>query len=103
MVRITLPYLPYLPIALLAALICLPYRTGPRSDAADRERLQTIEQLLEQLGNDDFDKQEGEKRALSERADAEPALRIALKSPDLEIRKRAAEILPTLMRKRANR
>jgi PDZ domain len=55
-----------------------------------------IDQLIQQLGSESFQVREAATRKLMEREDAAPALRRALKSPDAEVARRAAEILDVL-------
>ena len=92
-------------LALVPALLC-PSQNAAMSDtptssqAASREQLK---QWIAQLGDDDFDNREAATRALKDRDDAAPLLRKALKSPDVEVCHRAAEILTPIDRKRAPR
>jgi hypothetical protein len=64
---------------------------------------QSIAGWIEQLGDDDFEVREEATRQLLKRDEALAALRRARQSPDLEVRKRASEILQVFKRRRARR
>jgi hypothetical protein len=77
--------------AVAQALIAHPCSAGEPT-RSDRE----IDRLIGQLGNPSFELREAASRRLTEREDAVPALRRALKSPDAEVARRAREILKAL-------
>ena len=62
-----------------------------------------IHKLIDQLGSDNFKKREEATRQLRHRDEAEPALRRALASSDLELIQRARSILATLERRHLSR
>jgi hypothetical protein len=62
-----------------------------------------VERLIEDLGSKDFDVREAATRALKELDEAPPALRWALGAADLEVRRRAADILEGIEQRRALR
>jgi hypothetical protein len=74
------------PVPLLRAA-----ETGPRPG---------VERLIEDLGSEDFEVREAATRAMMDLDDAPPGLRRALASPDPEVRRRAADILAGIERKR---
>lgn len=92
-------------VLLLGTLTCLlglPWRQS--CAAAQGSPIEKkIERLIRNLGSGSFEEREAATRALKELEDAEPALRKLVKSDDLEIRRRAADILKALARKRGGR
>src|ERR1700722_9962809 len=90
-------------LALLVGLIFLPSHNASRGEAAESKSDKKTDQLIEQLGSDDFDQREAATRALIEREDSEPRIRTLLQSPDLEVRRRAGDILNAFERNRAKR
>jgi hypothetical protein len=74
--------------------------TTPAPDPADRGQ---IERWIRRLGDDDFDTREAAAHELLNHEEARAFLRATLASGDAELRKRAADILAALDRKRAPR
>jgi hypothetical protein len=89
-----------LPLGLTAARALEGADAGDTPAPADRAQ---IDHWKRQLGDNDFDTREAAARELKSHEEARPFLRATLKSPDAELRKRAADILAALDRKRAPR
>jgi hypothetical protein len=62
-----------------------------------------IAKLIEQLGNSDFEVRESANRQLREMEEALPALRRAAQSSDLEVRRRAKEVVAVLEKRLSER
>lgn len=62
-----------------------------------------VQQLIRQLGSDDFHSREEATRRLLHRLEAEPVLRAALRSPDREVVRRARSLLAVLHQDRLQR
>jgi HEAT repeat protein len=88
-------------LAVALALALLPSGGGLAPEEGSPET--PVERLLERLGHDDFEVREQAARELSVRDDALPAVRRALRSPDPEVRQRAAQILEKLESRRTQR
>jgi hypothetical protein len=87
----------------LASTLCVAYVCPLNaSDTPDRAA-QEIDQLIRQLGDEDFATREEATRRLMMRMEAIPALRKALKSPDPETAKRAAQVLEAFNHKEDKR
>jgi hypothetical protein len=84
----------------LASCLALVLCTLPEPAAA---RPPDVERLIGDLGSKDFDVREAATRALKELDEALPALRQALTSPDLEVRRRAAAAIEGIEQRRALR
>ncbi len=67
------------------------------------EPSETVEKLIEQLGDDSPKVREEATRKLVERNDALPALKKALESPDAEVRERAKLIIAEIEKRRRQR
>jgi hypothetical protein len=77
----------------------LPEPAAARGPSGVRD----VERLIEDLGSKDFDVREAATRALKELDEAPPTLRRALGASDLEVRRRAAEIVEGIEQRRAMR
>lgn len=97
--RFLFPFL----LGILPCLLVNSILTVSRGDAAEGNSGKTIDKLIADLRSDRFEIREAATRALKERVEAMPALRKARQSVDLEVRRRAADILSALERKRATR
>ena len=96
-----------LSLLLLSGLIpCLLANLGSTMPPGDTEEARfsgKVEQWIKDLGSDSFEKREAATRALINLEEEPPGLRKMLKSPDLEIRRRAANILDERQRNRVER
>ncbi len=93
--------MPLMWIAVLACLSGVPGLVPATRPCSAREPAggeQGIDELIAQLGSQDFSLREAAKRRLMEREDAIPALRRACKSADAEVARRAQDILDALSR-----
>jgi hypothetical protein len=86
---------PFLPSA--------PRAKVPSGKALEKPDETKVERWIEELGSSQFVTRESALRALMAWEDEPPALRRALKSPDLEVRRRMARILEFYLQKRARR
>ncbi len=80
----------------LAALFAASRTPDSTADKKSGEPTESIERLVEQLGDDNPKVREEATRKLKDREDALPALRRALRSPDEETRQRAKDIIAHL-------
>lgn len=85
----------------LLASVMLVHCVPPLLRAATNTSDQEIRQLIADLGSGCFKDRDRATRKLTETAEAEPALRKALISADVEVKRRAAGILLSLERKHA--
>jgi hypothetical protein len=96
-----------LSLLLLSGLIpCLLANLGSTMPPGDTEEARfsgKVEQWIKDLGSDSFEKREAAARALINMEEEPPGLRKMLKSPDLEIRRRVANILDERQRNRVER
>lgn len=93
-------------LLLLAAIPCLMSAaslTMPPGEAVEGDSEKKVEQWIEDLGSERFENRDAATRALMNLEDEPPSLRKSLKSPDLEIRLRVANILESYVPKRARR
>ncbi len=89
-------------LGILASLGLAAFPGEPARGTRDRSR-QEVVQLIQQLGDKRPAVREAATRRLLQMEDAAPALRAAVKSPDLEIARRAALILEEWDRRPAER
>lgn len=95
----------------LAASVCvlpcmipsLPRCSADDSAGARSSDERRIDELIKQLGSEDFQVREAATRRLMSREDAAPALHKALKSTDAEVARRAAQILEVFTRRESQR
>jgi hypothetical protein len=75
-------------------IVLLPFlAAGQEPPAKPVAPKKSVEQLIAQLGSEQFDEREVATRELKDREDALPALRKAVQSSDVEVRRRAALLL----------
>jgi hypothetical protein len=82
--------------AALSLAMSLTATFSPSHSATADDPLPNVDELIRQLGDKDFEVREAAARKLMAREDAIPALRKAAKSDDVEIARRANEILTAL-------
>jgi hypothetical protein len=90
----------------LTLLSCLALTLCPKAlpaGAGEPSAAPGLDRLIEDLGSMDFEVREAASRALVELDEAPAALRRALGSPDLEIRRRAADAIDGIEQRRALR
>jgi hypothetical protein len=87
----------------LAGALWMPDPLSPGAPDEATRAAQEIEELVRQLGDNDFATREEATRRLMTREDAVPALRKALRSPDQEVARRAAKVLEALHHKEDKR
>lgn len=95
-------FLPFL-LGILPCLLVNFILTASRGDATEGTSGKTIDKFIADLRSDRYETREAATRALKERVEAIPALRKARQSVDPEVRRRTADILSALERKRATR
>ena len=87
----------YLKLSLFFFIMALfPLTTLGAFEAPPTPEEKRIDELIKQLGNEDFDLREKAGEQLLQISTAAPALRRAVHSRDTEIARRAAELLPRL-------
>ncbi len=85
-----------LALLLVPAVLAASGMPGAPADRKSGELAESIEKLIEQLGDDSPKVREAATRKLMERDDAVPALKKALESPDAEVKNRAKIIIAAI-------
>jgi hypothetical protein len=91
------------PALCLAGAVWIAPSFSPGASDEPARAAQEIDELVRQLGSEDFATREEATRRLMTREDAVPALRKALRSPDQEVARRAAKVLEALHHKEDKR